>query len=106
MDRYFKLKVYVYQRVNIKLKDMLLVIDNLRRLILMNITRKTGLARGIQGTTSLWLDSKLSVVDVPSRGQSPGGNRAISKASLTHLNHRLLPFMGITRKLRKLSPDF
>ena len=71
----------------------------------MNITRKTGLARGIQGTTSLWLDSKLSVVDIPSRGQSPGGNRAISKASLTHLNHRLLPFMGITRKLRKLSPD-
>ena len=36
---------------------------------------KAGFARGDQGTESLWLDSQLSVVDVPSRVRSPGGNR-------------------------------
>ena len=36
---------------------------------------RLALFRGIQGTESLWLDSQLSVVDVPSRDWSPGGNR-------------------------------
>ena len=36
---------------------------------------KAGSAWGDQGTESLWLDSQLSVVDVPSRDRSPEGNR-------------------------------
>jgi hypothetical protein len=36
---------------------------------------RLALFRGIQGTESLWLDSQLSVVDVPSRDWSHGGNR-------------------------------
>jgi len=41
----------------------------------MIVTSKTDFARGIQGTESLWFNSQLSEVDVPSRDRSPGGNR-------------------------------
>jgi hypothetical protein len=44
-----------------------------------SICTKTGLVRGIQGTESLWLDSQLSVLDVPSRVRSPGGNRGTAQ---------------------------
>ena len=47
------------------------------------ITRgKAGLARGIQGTESLWLDSQLSVDVVPSRDGALGVIGVSGKASL------------------------
>ena len=44
---------------------------------------KAGFARGIQGTVSLWLDSQLSVVVVPSRDGALGVIGVSGKASLT-----------------------
>ena len=43
---------------------------------------KTGLARGIQGTDSLWLDYQLSVVVDPSRDGALGVIGVSGKASL------------------------
>jgi hypothetical protein len=36
-----------------------------------DLSCKEGLVRGDKGTESLWLDSQLSWVDVPSRDRSP-----------------------------------
>jgi len=51
----------------------------------------TGLVRGIQGTESLWLDSQLSEVDVPSRDWSPGGNRGFVQGQ-PKLNQLIIEF--------------
>ena len=51
---------------------------------LMIITSRTGLARGIQGTESLWLDSKLSLWLSPPVSGALG---VIGVSGMTGLNY-------------------
>ena len=48
----------------------------------MHVRDKVGLAREIQGSESLWFNSKLSTAGCPSRVRSPEGNRASGMADL------------------------
>jgi hypothetical protein len=52
----------------------------------MTMPSKTGQPREFQGTVSLWLDSRLSVVDVPSRDGALGVIGVSGKARLIYHN--------------------